>query len=127
MANFPDLAAREELGLDNADLVLVAIGEGIQASLLCVVHLKTLGIPTIWVKATSHAQHLILSKLGVDRIVHPEEEMGIRVAQALSYPMVNDYISIGNGEFVVEIYVNERLEGSPLNKVLQGVPDTVHV
>src|SRR3546814_8845403 len=41
--------------------------------------------------------------------------------------MVNDYISIGNGEFVVEIYVNERLEGSPLNKVLQGVPDTVHV
>src|SRR3546814_8901399 len=82
-------------------------------------------IQTIWVKATSHAQHLILSKLGVDRIVHPEEEMGIRVAQALSYPMVNDYISIGNGEFVVEIYVNERLEGSPLNKVLQGVPDTV--
>src|SRR3546814_19417194 len=53
--------------------------------------------------------------------------MGIRVAQGLSYPMVNDYISIGNGEFVVEIYVNERLEGSPLNKVLQGVPDTVHV
>jgi trk system potassium uptake protein TrkA len=127
IADVTDRAALEELGLDNYDVVLVAIGEGIQASLLCVVHLKSLGIPTIWVKATSHAQHLILSKLGVDRIVHPEEEMGIRVAQALSYPMVNDYISMGNGEFVVEIDVSDHLEGVPLSQVLQGVPDTIHV
>src|SRR5690606_20690677 len=109
------------------DVVLVAIGEAIQASLLCIVHLKSLGIQTIWVKANSHAQHLILSKLGVDRIVHPEEEMGMRVAQALSYPMVNDYISMGNGEFVVEISVSERLKDTPLSQVLQGVPDTIHV
>ena len=90
-------------------------------------HLKSLGIQTIWVKATSHAQHLILSKLGVARIIHPEEEMGIRVAQALSYPMVNDYISIGNGEFVVEIDVSEHLEGAPLSQVLKDVPDTIQV
>lgn len=127
IADVTDRAALEELGLDNYDVVLVAIGEAIQASLLCIVHLKSLGIQTIWVKATSHAQHLILSKLGVDRIVHPEEEMGIRVAQALSYPMVNDYISMGNGEFVVEIDVSERLEGVPLNQVLQGVPESIHV
>jgi trk system potassium uptake protein TrkA len=95
--------------------------------LLCVVHLKSLGIQTIWVKATSHAQHLILSKLGVQRIIHPEEEMGIRVAQALSYPMVNDYISIGNGEFVVEIDVSPHLTGAPLSKVLDHVSETIHV
>src|SRR3546814_1014220 len=62
IADVTDQAALEELGLDNYDVVLVAIGEEIQASLLCVVHLKSLGIQTIWVKATSHAQHLILSK-----------------------------------------------------------------
>jgi trk system potassium uptake protein TrkA len=105
----------------------VAIGEDIQASLVCVVHLKTMGIKTIWVKASSHAQHLILSKLGVDRIIHPEEEMGIRVAQVLSYPMVNDYISIGNGEFVVEIEVSERLDGMPLDSVLKEVREAIHV
>ncbi|HWL30278.1 MAG TPA: TrkA family potassium uptake protein [Burkholderiaceae bacterium] len=127
IADVTDRAALEELGLDNYDVVLVAIGEGIQASLLCVVHLKSLGIGTVWVKATSHAQHLILSKLGVDRIIHPEEEMGIRVAQALSYPMVNDYISIGNGEFVVEIDVSARLEGVPLKNVLPPGPDHIHV
>lgn len=108
-------------------MVLVAIGEDVQACLLCVVHLKSLGVPTIWVKATSHAQHLILNKLGVERIIHPEEEMGIRVAQALSYPMVNDYISIGNGEFVVEIDVSERLDGVPLNDVMPLDPDVIHV
>ncbi|NYT57841.1 TrkA family potassium uptake protein [Alcaligenaceae bacterium] len=127
IADVTDREALEELGLDNYDVVLVAIGEDVQASLLCVVHLKSLAIPTIWVKATSHAQHLILSKLGVARIIHPEEEMGIRVAQALSYPMVNDYISIGNGEFVVEIDVSERLEGTSLSQVLKDVPDTIHV
>lgn len=127
IADVTDHAALEELGLDNYDVVLVAIGEEIQASLLCVVHLKTLGIKTLWVKASSHAQHLILNKLGVARIVHPEEEMGIRVAQALSYPMVNDYISIGNGEFVVEIVVSAHLDGQPLGQVLQGQPESLHV
>lgn len=127
IADVTDPAALDELGLDNYDVVLVAIGEDVQACLLCVVHLKSLGIKTIWVKATSHAQHLILSKLGVQRIIHPEEEMGIRVAQALSYPMVNDYISIGNGEFVVEIDVSERLEGTPLSAVLPEDPNAIHV
>ncbi len=127
IADVTDRAALEELGLENYDVVLVAIGEDIQASLVCVVHLKSLGIKTIWVKASSHAQHLILSKLGVERIIHPEEEMGMRVAQALSYPMVNDYISIGNGEFVVEIDVSERLDGVPLSQVLQNVEETIHV
>ena len=123
IADVSDAAAVEELGLENYDVVLVAIGEDVQASLLCVVHLKTLGIQTIWVKASSHAQHLILNKLGVSRIVHPEEEMGLRIAQALSYPMVHDYIPIGNGEFVVEIQVSERLEGTPLSGIVRPGPD----
>lgn len=122
-----DREALEELGLDNYDVVLVAIGTEFQASLLCVVHLKSLGIQEIWVKATSHAQHLILSKLGVTRIIHPEEEMGIRIAQALSYPMVNDYISIGNGEFVVEITVNEKLESVTLQHIVPAEPLKLHV
>lgn len=127
IADASDGATIEELGLDNYDVVLVAIGENIQASLLCVVHLKTFGIQNIWVKASSHAQHLILSKLGVSRVIHPEEEMGVRVAQALSYPMVNDYIPIGNGEFVVEIRVSDRLDGKPLSSFLNGGRDMPQV
>jgi trk system potassium uptake protein TrkA len=127
IADVTDKLALEELGLDGYDVVLVAIGEDLQASLLCVVHLKSLGIKTIWVKATSHAHHLILSKLEVSRIVHPEEEMGIRIAQALSYPMVSDYISIGNGEFVVEIEVGDSLQGTPLSQFGREISDSIHV
>ena len=118
IADVTDQHVLEELGLDNYDVILVTIGSDFQASLLCVVHLKSLGIKKIWVKATSSAEHLILTKIGVSRIVHPEEEMGVRVAQALSYPMVNDYISLGNGEFIVEISVSEHLNDIALKHIL---------
>jgi trk system potassium uptake protein TrkA len=127
IADVTDKASLEELGLDNYDVVLVGIGDEQQACLLCVVHLKSLGVKTIWVKATSHAQHLILTKLGVTRIIHPEEEMGLRVAQALSYPMVNDYISLGNSEFVVEIEAGERLQGKSIAEFAKEVSESIHV
>lgn len=127
IADATDKQALEELGLDNMDTVLVAMGGELQANLLCVVHLKELGISPLWVKASSHAHHLILRKLGVERIIHPEEEMGLRVAQALSYPMVEDYISLGNGDFIVEIHVAERLQGESLQQLLQNSATPVHV
>lgn len=126
IADVTDEGALGELGLDNYDVILVAIGSDFQASLLCVVHLQSLGMKRIWVKATSRAEHLILSKLGVSRIVHPEEEMGVRVAQALSYPMVNDYISLGNGEFVVEVVINKRLDNAELKSILSN-DEALHV
>lgn len=98
-----DERAMAEISLANSEAVLVAIGEDMQASLLCTLLLKNQGVTQIWVKANSTAHHTILSKLGVSRIVHPEEEMGARVAQALNYPMVNDYLSLGHGLYVVEI------------------------
>ena len=110
IADVTDRDALAELGLEEYDVVLVAIGEDIQASLVCTVHLKSMGVRTLWVKASSRAHHLILTKLGVSRIIHPEEEMGIRIAQVLSYPMVNDYIALGNGDFVVEIEASDVLE-----------------
>lgn len=127
IADVTDRNALEELGLNEYDVVLVAIGDDLQASLVCVVHLKALGAKDIWVKAASRAHHLILSKLGVSRIIHPEEEMGIRIAQALSYPMVNDYIPLGNGEFVVEIEVSKQLDGRTLDTLLGRSEHPIHV
>ena len=127
IADVTDRQALEELGLDNYDVVLVAIGADIEACLVCVVHLKSLGAPTIWAKAISHAQHLILAKIGVNRIVHPEEEMGMRVAQMLSYPMVNDYITLGNGDYLVEVTASDSLNGQTIREVLREQLDDVQV
>lgn len=127
IADVTEREAVDELGLDNYDVVLIAIGDDIQANLVCVIHLKAIGVEKIWVKAITHAQHLILSKLGVSRIIHPEEEMGIRIAQMLSYPMVNDYISLGNGEFIVEITASERLDEISIGAILHKDNNAVDV
>jgi trk system potassium uptake protein TrkA len=122
IADVTDRNALAELGLDEYDVVLVAIGEDLQASLVCAVHLKSMGVRELWVKASSRAHHLILTKLGVSRVIHPEEEMGIRIAQVLSYPMVNDYIALGNGDFVVEIEASGQLDGRTLGDALTTEP-----
>lgn len=125
-----DENALKELDLINSDAVLVAIGEDMESSLLCILALKKIGVKEIWVKASSRAHHTIVSKLGVARIIHPEEEMGVRVAQALNYPMVNDYLSIGHGLYVVEIHIKPQLDGRPLGDVLdpaKGKVDAVMV
>ncbi len=113
-----DERALKELNLLASDTVLVAIGDDMQASLLCTLHLKNLGVEELWVKATSGAHHTILSKLGVSRIVHPEEEMGVRVANALNYPMVNDYINLGDHLHVIEVHIVDNISGTPLSDLL---------
>lgn len=103
------------------DSVLIAIGESLEASILCVLTLQTLGVKDIWVKATSQPHHTILSKLGVSRIIHPEEEMGVRVAQSLNYPMVNQYMPLGFGIYIVEIRVARHCNGQSINKLPKRV------
>ena len=113
-----DETALRELDLASSDVVLVAIGEDMQSSLLCTLALKNLGVNVIWVKASTKAHHTIVSKLGVDRIIHPEEEMGIRVAQSLNYPMVSNFLPIGDGLYVVEIHIKAHLDQTVLSKLL---------
>ncbi|SIO95030.1 potassium channel family protein [Vibrio spartinae] len=113
-----DEHALRELELAASSAVLVAIGEDLESSLLCILALKNLGVKEIWVKASSRAHHTIVSKLGVARIIHPEEEMGVRIAQALNYPMVNNYLAIGNGLYVVDIEVTSGLHHQPVSTLL---------
>ncbi|KXO09268.1 Trk system potassium uptake protein TrkA [Moritella sp. JT01] len=113
-----DESVLSELDLANSEAVLVAIGEDMESSLLCTLALKNLGVKGIWVKASTKAHHTIVSKLGVSRIIHPEEEMGVRVAQALNYPMVNNYLSIGHGFYVVEIRIKPTLHNKLISEVI---------
>ncbi|ABM26833.1 MULTISPECIES: potassium channel family protein [Shewanella] len=118
-----DEASLRELDLNNSEAVLVAIGEDMQSSLLCTLALKNLGVQTIWVKASTKAHHTIVSKLGVARIIHPEEEMGIRVAQSLNYPMVNNFLAIGDGLYIVEIHIKPHLDKTTVAQLLGSVQD----
>lgn len=107
-----------ELNIKNCDAVVVAIGDDIEASILCVLHLKTLGIKQILVKAKSQAHHMILSHLGIEQIIHPEEDMGIRIAQSLSYPMVSRYMALNNERYIVKIEIASNLQGAQFKTLM---------
>ncbi len=110
-----DDGALKEAGVDAVDVGVVAIGTDIEASVLTAINLKTLGVETIWAKAASKNHHRILARLGVDRVIHPEREVGQHVAQVLNNPLVRDYVSLGNGQHVVNFRVPEALEGRSLS------------
>ncbi len=112
-----DENALREAGIDGYDVALIAIGRDIEASILTTMNLKMLGIGTIWVKASNKTHHRILSKLGADRVILPEQEMGRHIAQMLNNPVVQDYVSLGNGFSVVNIVVPDRLEGRSLRSL----------
>jgi trk system potassium uptake protein TrkA len=105
------------LGLAEYDGVIVAIGEDLESSILCTLALKNLGVQQVWVKATSPAHHIILEKLGADRIVNPEHHVGVHVARTMIYPHVLDYIALGDDDYVVEFEVPEQLGGQSVGEL----------
>ncbi|MCW8692912.1 potassium channel family protein, partial [Acinetobacter baumannii] len=122
IADATDEHVLDELNIQNCDAVVVAIGEDIEASILCVLNLKNLGIDKIWVKAKTKAHHTILSHLNINKIIHPEEDMGVRVAQALNYPMVSRYMSLDDEHYIVKIDIPEKLNGINLYGIMQQAP-----
>lgn len=111
-----------ELNIQNCDAVVVAIGEDIEASILCVLNLKSLGLEKILVKAKTKAHHTILSHLNITKIIHPEEDMGVRVAQALNYPMVSRYMELDHDHYIIKVPVHEKLNKVNLSGILKQEP-----
>jgi trk system potassium uptake protein TrkA len=120
IADGRDELALREAGIGHYDVVIVAIGEDLEANVLCTMNAKLLGVPTLWVKANSRTHHRILSKLGADRIVHPEEEIGQHIAQMLHNPLVRDYVRLGNGFHVVNMTVPQHLDGRSVASLRLG-------
>ena len=75
-----DEKALKESGIANADVVIVSIGENIEASILVVVQLMELGVKEIIAKAVNPLHGRILERLGISRVIHPERDMSIRAS-----------------------------------------------
>lgn len=123
IADATDEHVLRELNIQKCEAVVVAIGENIEASILCVLHLKNLGIEKIWAKAKSKPHHMILSHLGISKIIHPEEDMGVRIAQSLSYPMVSRYMALEDNRFIVKVEIKQALHGERFNHLMERALD----
>src|SRR5699024_7596836 len=101
----------KDLGLRNFDHVVVAIGDNIQSSILTTLLLKDLDANRVTVKAQSSYHARVLEKIGADFVVHPERDMGRRIAHKLVSNSVMDYLELGGEYSVVEYLANEKMIG----------------
>jgi trk system potassium uptake protein TrkA len=113
-ADSTDEAALKELGIRNFDVVVVAIGQDIQASILTTLVLKELGVKYIVVKAQNERHGKVLYKIGADKVVFPERDMGVRVAYNLISPNILDFIELAQDYSIMEIVAPEFTEGKTL-------------
>jgi trk system potassium uptake protein len=116
-ADSTDEEALRALGIRNFDVVVVAIGEDIQASILTTLILKEMGIPTTVVKAVNDLHGKVLKKIGADKVVYPERDMGQRVAHHLISSNIIDYIELSADYSIVEIKVSTQMIGKSLKQL----------
>lgn len=114
IADTTDESVLKSLGIRNFDHVIVAIGDNIQASILTTLILKELGVNHITVKAQNDYHEKVLRKIGADRIVHPERDMGIRIAHHITSNSVLDYLELSDEHSIVEVIASKKLDGKSL-------------
>jgi trk system potassium uptake protein len=113
-ADCTDEEALKALGIRNFDVVVVAIGQDIQASILTSLILKDLGVPKLVVKAQNELHGKVLKKIGVDKVIFPERDMGMRVAHNLVSPNILDFIELSPDYSIVEIQATSQMIGKSL-------------
>jgi trk system potassium uptake protein len=114
IADTTDESVLKEIGIRNVDHVIVAIGDHIQNSILTSLMLKELGIKKITVKAQNDYHEKILKKIGADYVVHPERDMGKRIAHNIISSNVLDYLELSDEHSVVEVKAGAKMSGKTL-------------
>lgn len=116
-ADSTDEEALRALGLRNFDVVVVAIGQDIQASILTTLILKDMGVGTLVAKAQSELHGKVLAKIGADKVIYPERDMGARVAHNLISPNILDHIELSQDYSIVDLKVGPALVGKNLRQL----------
>lgn len=114
IADTTDEIALKELDIADFDDVIVAIGDDIQASILTTVILAELGVKSITVKAQNDYHEKILNKIGAHHVVHPERDMGRRIAHSLISSNILDFLELSEDHSIVEIKASDKMLGKSL-------------
>jgi len=109
-----DEGALQSLGVRNFDAAIVSIGQNMRDSILVCVLLKELGVPNLIAKATDELHAKVLRKVGVDRVVFPERDMGMRLAKSLLTPNVLELIDLSDDYQLVEIILPMKWVGNTI-------------
>ncbi len=113
-ANATDEKVLKALGIADFDVAVVAIGGDIQSSIMITLLCKELGVPRVLAKAQSEMHAKVLEKIGADRIVFPERDMGIKVAHNLASGNILDHIELSPDYSIMEMDTIRKWVGKTL-------------
>jgi len=104
-------------GIDKVDAVVVGIGEDFEANQLTTVLAKKIGVKKVITRARSPIQKKILSLIGADEVIMPEEETAQRLAQRLTRPNIRAYLELAEGYGLVELAAPRKFHGNSLSEI----------
>ncbi len=100
----------EAVGIQNCDVVVVAIGDKMDTSLLTTMNVLKLGVKRVIAKAMTEDQGALLELMGAE-VVYPEKDMALRLASKLLSPHILEYISLSSEIDIMELRMTEKVEG----------------
>ena len=104
----------KSIGLGNFDVVIVAISSDVRASIMATVMAKEMGVPKVVCKAKDELQAKVLYKIGADKVVFPERDMGIRLAYNLASENILDQINLDPEYSIMEIVTPQNWVGKTI-------------
>lgn len=113
-ADTTDAEVLRQLGIDEVDRVVLAIGSHLEDSILTASNLVELGVKDIWAKADSDAHARILQQLGVHHVIRPERDTGRRIAHLLGGKF-EDFAEIAADYGVTKLTPPAHLVQTPLD------------
>ena len=113
-ADITDPEVIKQLGISNVDVVVIAMANNLEASVMSVILCKEAGVKMVIAKCADEMQGKILCKVGADKVVYPENESGVRLAKNLLSAGMVDLIDLSDDISVIEIPVREKWVGKTL-------------
>jgi trk system potassium uptake protein TrkA len=113
-ADATDESVLDDLNVGHFDAAAVVIGENMEASILATANLKELGVPYVVARALDRLHARVLERVGADRIIEPEKDMGAQLARTMASPTIMDYVDLGGDEALAEAMVPKKWVGKSL-------------
>ncbi len=112
-----DIEALRKLGIREFDVAIIGIGDNIESSLMIALTLKELNIPYIIAKSRDKKHTSLLNMIGVDKVIQPEKDAGVRIAKSLMHKSIIERVEFGKEHSVVEIETPKEWIGAALNRL----------
>ena len=112
-----DAQALKSQGIDKTDAAIVTIGEDFESNALATATLKELGLRRVISRAASPIQAKILSRIGADQVISPEEESAIRLGRQLSNPNIMEFVELTEGHSLVQLKAPKVFHNKTLGQI----------